>query len=173
MDFIKMQIKKTNRLIDRLKIAPKICHRLTCPIGRTHEALPIHRKWLSLGSSEQQPVFQSSLTGEKFLRRRNVPPRGPPRALTNIQSRRDFAFVRSSRLIRDILPTRLTSSLRSFVSFSFLFSSCLAVPVVLSLWNFPPAGKLLGSWLGRKSLKESRGVSRRGEKFPALSESKG
>lgn len=90
---------------------------------RLADEFPSNRVEISAGfSRSSQPVFRS--TGEKFLRRRNVrgdplprPPPPPPRAYESYpESSRDSAFVRSSRLIRDILAkTRLASPLASRV----------------------------------------------------------
>lgn len=72
----------------------------------------------------------------------------------------DSAFVRSSRLIRDILRRWDPTPFPPFV--------------VLPCRNFPPAGELLGSWLGQKSLKELRAASRGEKSFPRpVLESKG
>lgn len=62
-----------------IRIAPKIC-RLTLRVFNWNlRDIADSESDSPVGSSERQPAFQSSLIGEKFLRRRNVP-RGDPLA---------------------------------------------------------------------------------------------
>lgn len=143
-----------------------------CVIGRTHEAPPIHRKWLShkfLGTAAGLSILP--LRGKVSQTKKRALEGTPSRSLTNIQSRRDFAFVRSSRLIRDILPTRLTSSFLRLFLFSFFIVSCrTSRPQPMKLSS---RGKIIRK-LARPKILEgiARAVSG-GEKFPVSSESKG
>lgn len=161
-----MQIERNNEMSrieqsDWLRIAPKICHRLMSrAFNRKNSRGTVD--WRSdspMGSSVQPVSFNPPSSGKSFSDEETCP-RGSSLARSpTSRDRWDFAFVRSSRLIRDILP-RLGSRLPLVApSPPFSFFHRLAVPI-LGLWNFPPAGKLLGSWLGRKSLKESRRMSR-------------